>query len=80
MNKITKEQLADALLHQHNMHVRMYKTIKLVPNWNGVDLVLVQRVYDSKLYVHTFIVLTDNWISDCGKYIQPFTLKELIKK
>ena len=79
MNKTTKEQLITALLHQQNMSIRNPKSIKLVSNWNSVDLLLVQKVYDSKLYVHTFIVFPDNWVSDCGKYIIPFTLKELAK-
>jgi hypothetical protein len=74
----TKDYVSTALMHQHSM-VASNKSIKLISNFNGVDLVLVQKVYDSKLYVHTFIMFDEFWISDNKKYVNPITLKELVK-
>jgi hypothetical protein len=74
----TKGYVSQALMTQHHMVVSN-KSIKLISNFNGVDLVLVQKCYDSKLHIHTFIVFPNHWKSACGKYIQPFTLKELTK-
>jgi hypothetical protein len=74
----TKDYVSTALMHQHNM-VASNKSIKLISNFNGVDLVLVQKCYDSKLYVHTFIMFDEFWISDNKKYVNPITLKELVK-
>ena len=65
-------------MHQHYMVVSN-KSIKLVSNFNGVDLVLVQKVYDSKLYVHTFIIFDEFWHSDDKRKVNPITLKELVK-
>jgi hypothetical protein len=48
----TKGYVSQALMTQHHMVVSN-KSIKLISNFNGVDLVLVQKCYDSKLYVHT---------------------------
>jgi len=74
----TKDYVSTALMNQHHMVVSN-KSIKLISNFNGVDLVLVQKVYDSKLYVHTFIMFDEFWISDNKKYVNPITLKELVK-
>jgi hypothetical protein len=74
----TKDFVSQALFTQHNMVVKN-KSIKLISNFNGVDLVLVQKSYDSKLYVHTFIMFDEFWISDNKKYVNPITLKELVK-
>jgi|688.fasta_scaffold2201413_1 hypothetical protein len=74
----TKDFVSQALFTQHNMVVKN-KSIKLISNFNGVDLVLVQKCYDSKLYVHTFIMFDEFWISDNKKYVNPITLKELVK-
>jgi hypothetical protein len=74
----TKDFVSQALFTQHNMVVKN-KSIKLISNFNGVDLVLVQKCYDSKLYVHTFIMFDEFWISDNKKYVNPIILKELVK-
>lgn len=74
----TKGYVSQALFTQHNMVVRN-KSIKLISNFNGVDLVLVQKVYDGKLYVHTFIIFDEFWYSDNKQFVNPITLKELIK-
>jgi hypothetical protein len=74
----TKGYVSQALFTQHNMIVKS-KSIKLISNFNGVDLVLVQKVYDSKLYVHTFIMFDQTWYSDNKQFVNPITLKELVK-
>jgi hypothetical protein len=74
----TKDFVSQALFTQHNMIVSN-KSIKLISNFNGVDLVLVQKCYDSKLCVHTFIMFDEFWISDNKKYVNPITLKMLNK-
>lgn len=74
----TKDYVSTALMHQHFMVVSN-KSIKLISNFNGVDLVLVQKVYDSKLYVHTFIMFDEFWYSDDKRKVNPITLKELDK-
>jgi hypothetical protein len=74
----TKNYVSTALMHQHGM-VASNKSIKLVSNFNGVDLVLVQKCYDGKLYVHTFIMFDQFWHSDNARYVNPITLKELVK-
>jgi hypothetical protein len=73
----TKDYVSTALLHQHNIFVSN-KSIKLVSNFNGVDLVLVQKVYDGKLRIHTFIVFDNAWLSNDKLLINNFTLKELV--
>jgi hypothetical protein len=74
----TKDYVSTALMHQHGM-VASNKSIKLISNFNGVDLVLVQKCYDSKLCVHTFIMFDQFWLSDNKRYVNPITLKELVK-
>jgi hypothetical protein len=74
----TKDYVTTALMNQHSMVVSN-KNVKLISNFNGVDLVLVQKVYNSKLYVHTFIMFDEFWISDNKKYVNPITLNELVK-
>jgi len=74
----TKDFVSQALFTQHNMVVKN-KSIKLISNFNGVDLVLVQKCYDSKLCVHTFIMFDQFWYSDNKRYVNPITLKELVK-
>jgi hypothetical protein len=74
----TKGYVSQALMNQHYMVVSN-KSIKLISNFNGVDLVLVQKCYDSKLCVHKFIMFYDVWYSDNKKYVNPITLKELVK-
>lgn len=74
----TKGYVSQALMTQHYMVVSN-KSIKLVSNFNGVDLVLVQKCYDGKLYVHTFIMFDKFWYSDDKRKVNPITLKELVK-
>ena len=74
----TKDYVSQALMHQHSM-VASNKSIKLISNFNSVDLVLVQKVYDGKLYVHTFIVFDEFWYSDNKRYVNPIILKELVQ-
>jgi hypothetical protein len=74
----TKGYVSQALMLQHNMVVSN-KSIKLISNFNGVDLALVQKCYDGKVYVHTFIMFDEFWYSDNKKYVNPITLKELVK-
>ena len=74
----TKKYVSQALMHQHSMIARD-KGIKLISNFNGVDLVLVQKCYEGKLYVHTFIVFDQFWYSDDKRKVNPITLKELVK-
>ncbi len=74
----TKGYVSQALMTQHHMVVSN-KSIKLISNFNGVDLVLVQKCYDSKLYVHTFIMFDQTWYSDNKQFVNPITLKELVK-
>lgn len=73
----TKKYVSQALMHQHSMIARD-KGIKLISNFNGVDLVLVQKCYDGKLCVHTFIMFDETWYSDDKRYVNPITLKELV--
>jgi hypothetical protein len=74
----TKDYVTTALMNQHSMVVSN-KNVKLISNFNSVDLVLVQKVYDGKLYVHTFIMFDEFWYSDNKHYVNPITLKELVK-
>jgi uncharacterized protein YegJ (DUF2314 family) len=74
----TKDYVSTALMHQHGMVVSN-KSIKLISNFNGVDLVLVQKCYDGKLCVHSFIMFDQFWYSDNKRYVNPITLKELVK-
>jgi hypothetical protein len=74
----TKGYISQALFTQHNMIVKS-KSIKLISNFNGVDLVLVQKCYDSKLYLHTFIMFDQTWYSDNKQFVNRITLKELVK-
>jgi hypothetical protein len=74
----TKGYVSQALMNQHYMVVSN-KSIKLISNFNGVDLVLVQKCYDGKLYVHTFIIFDEFWYSDDKRRVNPITLKELVK-
>ena len=74
----TKGYVSQALMNQHSMVVKN-KSIKLISNFNGVDLVLVQKCYEGKLYVHTFIIFDEFWYSDNKRYVNPITLKELVK-
>ena len=74
----TKDYISTALMHQHSMVVSN-KRIKLISNFNGVDLVLVQKCYEGKLYVHTFIIFDEFWYSDDKRKVNPITLKELVK-
>jgi hypothetical protein len=74
----TKDYVSQALFTQHNMVVKN-KSIKLISNFNGVDLVLVQKCYDNKLCIHTFIMFDETWYSKDKRYVNPITLKELIK-
>ena len=75
---LTKGYVSQALMFQHHMVVSN-KSIKLISNFNGVDLVLVQKCYEGKLYVHTFIVFDQFWYSDDKRKVNPITLKELVK-
>ena len=74
----TNGYVSQALMNQHSMVVKN-KSIKLISNFNGVDLVLVQKCYEGKLYVHTFIIFDEFWYSDNKRYVNPITLKELVK-
>jgi hypothetical protein len=74
----TKAYVSQALFTQHFMIVPN-KSIKLISNFNGIDLVLVQKCYEGKLYVHTFIMFDDMWYSDDKRKVNPIILKELVK-
>ena len=74
----TKDYVSTALMNQHYM-VASNKSIKLISNFNGVDLVLVQKCYEGKVYVHTFIIFDEFWYSDDKRKVNPITLKELVK-
>jgi len=74
----TKDYVSTALMNQHYMVVSN-KSIKLISNFNGVDLVLVQKCYEGKVYVHTFIIFDEFWYSDDKIKVNPITLKELVK-
>jgi hypothetical protein len=74
----TKDYVSQALFTQHHMVVSN-KSIKLISNFNGVDLVLVQKCYQGKLYVHTFIMFDETWYSDNKRFVNPITLNELVK-
>jgi hypothetical protein len=75
----TKDYVSQALMHQHNMVVSN-KSIKLVLNFNGIDYALVQKAdEDGYLVVHQFIIYDVFWHSDNARYVNPITLKELVK-
>jgi hypothetical protein len=74
----TKKYVSQALEYQHGIFARD-KSIKLISNFNGVDLVLVQKCYDGKLCVHTFIMFDQFWYSENARYVNPITLKEIVK-